>query len=68
MNSWSTIKELSTGKLITSTSIWIFLVPAITKMGNVTEEYMNSVFSISIVSSFSLLCLYFSAIAFFYHR
>jgi len=64
MITWDTIKELSTGKLTTSSAIWIFIVPAIAKISEGLEG-KSDLFSFQIVAPYSLILLYFSALAFF---
>ena len=64
MNTWGIIKQLCSGKLIASTSIWIFVVPVIVKV----YQGLNSgilLNGLEIIAPQSLIYLYFSAVAFF---
>ncbi|EGQ7756551.1 hypothetical protein IO707_000842 [Vibrio vulnificus] len=65
MKSWKILKELSTGKLISSTSIWIFLVPAIAKLTDFSESIVDGIYPVNFVSPTSLVLLYLSAVSFF---
>jgi len=64
MNTWEVIKSLCSGKLLASTSLWIFIVPAVVKLTQSIDGgiYFNGV---TLVAPQSLIYLYFSAIAFF---
>lgn len=65
MITWGTLKQLSTGKLTSSTAIWIFIVPAIAKISEGLEGKVPDLISFTILAPHSLILLYFSAIAFF---
>ena len=64
MNTWGVIKQLCSGKLVASTAVWIFIVPAIVKISQVIE--VKSVINgVELVAPHSLIYLYFSAVSFF---
>ena len=65
MNQWIILKDICTGKMIASTSIWIFIVPAVTKVFNLIESSTPVIGGVNLVAPQNLIILYFSAIAFF---
>lgn len=65
MRSWSAIKEFSNSRLVYSTSIWIFVVPALTKISSAANDYYSGSFTFVNLFSHSLYLVYFSAVSFF---
>ena len=65
MNYWMNLKEICTGKIITATAVWIFIVPAMTKIFNLLESNTTLFETINIIAPYSIIILYFSAMAFF---
>ncbi|ELL1566635.1 hypothetical protein ACPFMM_003532 [Vibrio cholerae] len=65
MRSWKILKELSTGRLISSTSVWIFLVPAIAKLTVLGDNIVDGRYLIDVLYPKSLVLLYLSAVSFF---
>ncbi|NOX09276.1 MAG: hypothetical protein GXP22_07315 [Gammaproteobacteria bacterium] len=65
MFTWSRLKALSTGKIVASTSIWIFIVPALLKVINsMNYDFTGHDFDV-INFPISLLILYMSGVSFF---
>ncbi len=64
MKSWCVFKQLADSKLIVSSSMWIFLVPVIAKLLDLTGDFFLLPESV-VIFPFTLYFLYFSAIAFF---
>lgn len=65
MKTWIVLKDLSNSRLIYSSSIWIFVVPAVAKFsGEIGGLWVDeNIFEFAVPYSFYLL--YFSAVAFF---
>tara|TARA_Y100000588_G_scaffold83247_1_gene87806 strand:- start:868 stop:1476 length:609 start_codon:yes stop_codon:yes gene_type:complete len=64
MMQWDTIKSLAVSKIGTGSAIWIFIVPAIAKVSEMTGATLHS-FDLEIIAPQSMLLLYFSSLAFF---
>ena len=63
---WIIIKSISNTKILASTGIWIFLVPAFIKTSNLLNDSLSGQYFASVqLAPFSILLLYFSAFAFF---
>lgn len=62
MKTWTILKDLSNSRLVYSTSIWIFFVPAVLKISGATSDFFSSG---EILVPYSFYLIYFSSVAFF---
>jgi len=60
MFSWNNVRGLSNAKIVSSTAIWVFLVPAFIKVFNSIDNNY-----VAVELPFSFLVLYFSGVSFF---
>jgi hypothetical protein len=63
---WITLKSIASAKIVASTAVWVFLVPAIVKITNLLNDTITGQSNIGLeFAPFSIVLLYFSALSFF---